>query len=332
MRVKRAMKRRLAAVLTACAAAVSLAVPVSAAPQLPFELTPPERVSLTCTEDAGSGMVCTVSWGKNSSMNEWTANLYDPEKRAEAEAAYTKLGYSDVWYDAQMDWSIDSTENWHYNAYWDSEGYDEKMCIRLGSWAYTSLGGSEEPINSAPVFCDMGNIDDTGNSAWYGRHAEGEDYVGWKDVLKEGQYEIAAEGDEHHAKINLREHTIYVRMRWAVTVMQPDGNETRDFRVFSGWSDIASIGRDAVQTAPQNQGAVTSDLQISAEETLTDTTVSTAAESITSHTSVTPYPELPPRNDALLFLGLLLLLILIVVVIAVTVIVRRAKKKKKKSE
>ena len=52
------------------------------------------------------------------------------------------------------------------------------------------------------IFRYMGNADDPEDSRWYGRHQDSDDYNGWKDVLREDQYELVDTGDEKNAKQN----------------------------------------------------------------------------------------------------------------------------------
>ena len=233
-----------------------------AAPEtkLPFTLTAPEHVAITYLDGADSLNTCKVAWSQNASMSEWASRLADPATHNTVVKEIEAMGYEDVFYTAQMDWSIDSTEDWHYNKYWDSDGCDSENVQHLGDWAYTSFLQGNDISMDAWVFRDMGNIADPNDSVWYGSHHDSDDYLGWKDVLKEGQYTIVkTDESEQHAKIDLTNHTINVRMRWLVTVRkagEPAEGQTNEIRIGSDWSQIASVGKDAKPVASVKKGDI----------------------------------------------------------------------------
>ena len=156
------------------------------------------------------------------------------------------LGYSDMWVSPQIDWSIDSEDDWHYNKYWDTEGYDENYKLRINDWAYISASYSSEKTMTEWVFrfgYDISNPDDY---AWYGVHNEDEDIPGWVDVLKEDQYEIRDINGERIPVIDLDVHTVYFRVRWLVTCRDFDDVDTK---VASEWSATAAVGKEEVSEA-----------------------------------------------------------------------------------
>lgn len=227
-------------------------------PKLPFELTAPENVSITYLDGNDSVNTCSVSYSQNTSMSEFFTKFADPDSHDEVVKQINEMGYDDIWAQCQVDWSIDSTEDWHVNEYWTTEGYDKDYHQHLGDWAYIGLNHSPELVNKAWIFRWMGNIDDPEDSYWYGTHNDDSDIPGWKDVLKEGQYDVVPVNDgEHTAKIDLDKHTIYVRARWMVTVRtmttykadEPDviDEEGKDIVITTDWSNIASVGKDAVK-------------------------------------------------------------------------------------
>lgn len=241
------MVKKIASLISAVLLAMPLfQIPAHAEEQLPFTLTAPEHVAITYLNGDDSPSTCQIAWSKNASMSEWAAKHADPETHDATVKALGDMGYDDLWFSAQMDWSIDSTEDWHYNSYWDTEGYDENYIQHLGEWAYTSFLDSPEITTTAWVFRYMGNIEDEGDYAWFGRHADSDDFNGWKDVLKEGQYTIIDDDGSKQAKLNFDEHTVNVRMRWLVTGRKLDGSE---IHVGSDWSEIASVGKDAKPVA-----------------------------------------------------------------------------------
>ena len=191
-----------------------------------------------------------IHYSQNNSMSEWTKR-----RETDFDAVMKEigdLGYSDMWIQTQIDWSIDSQDDWHVNDYWLTDGYDKDYHMRLGDWAYISQSYSSETAMSEWIFRSMGNIDDKEDGVWYGRHSDSEDYDGWKDVLKEDQYDVVKGDGESHAKIDLTKHTIYTRVRWLVIAR----TEEKDIPVVSDWSEIAAVGKEAEKIEPLKPGDV----------------------------------------------------------------------------
>ena len=240
------MMKKILSLLSAVVLAFPLfqiTVNAASAEQLPFTLTAPEHVAINCLNDEEYPSKCQVAWSKNASMSDWSNKMSDPETQDAAVKALNKMGYDDLFYTAQMDWSIDSTEDWHYNEYWDTECYNGNYVkYHLGEWAYTYFQNTPEITNTDEVFQYLGDISDPEHELWYGRHADGEDVSGWKDVLKEGQYIVVDSAGQKNAYLNLTDHTVNVRMRWLVTGRRTDGNEVK---IGSDWSEIVSVGKGA---------------------------------------------------------------------------------------
>lgn len=267
--MKKLISLAVSAVTLAGTIAGTLAIPVSAAPEekLPFELTAPQNVSITYLDERDSLNTCEVHYSQNNSMSEWSSKVDDPETFDATREELQKLGYDDLWITAQIDWSIDTQDDWHYNKYWDTEGYDENYRPMLGEWAFISEAYSSDTSMSSWIFRYMGNISDPEDAAWYGIHDGDVDYPGWKDVLKDDQYDVVENDDGSTAKIDLTKHTIYVRVRWLVTCRPSEGE---DIKIGSDWSEIASVGKDAENVEPLKAGdidaPVISDLKYTDEE------------------------------------------------------------------
>ena len=221
--------------------------------KLPFDLTAPENVNISYLDGRDSLNTCEIHYSQNNSMSEWSTKLSDPETHDAAAAELGEMGYDDMWINAQIDWSIDSQDDWKCNDYWLTEGYDEAYGQHLGEWAYISEAYSNETAMDEWIFRYMGNIDDPEDTRWYGRHVDSDDYDGWGDVLKEGQYTVEKTDDESLARIDFDEHTIYVRVRWLVTVRPLEGD---DIHIASDWSDIAAVGRYAEKAGPLKPGDI----------------------------------------------------------------------------
>ena len=263
------MKKIGAFLLAAFTAAGTFVFPASAAEEpevkLPFELTAPNNVSMVWLEGNDSENTIEIHYSQNNSMSDWSSR-----KSADHDTVMQELndmGYDDVWINTQIDWSIDTQDDWKADEYWLTGGYDEDFRQHLGDWAWTECDYSEETSMSTWIFRWMGNIDDPEDPFWYGVHNDDDNIKGWKDVLKEGQYDVIKGEDESHAKINLDEHTIYTRVRWLVTCRPLEGE---DIHITSDGSEIAAIGKDAVKVEPLKPGdiaaPVISDLRYTGEE------------------------------------------------------------------
>ncbi|MBR5405766.1 MAG: hypothetical protein IK107_05680 [Oscillospiraceae bacterium] len=260
------MKKLFSAAFAVILAVPALSLPAAAdTPKLPFTLEAPRNVSMTWLEGNDSDNTIEIHYSQNNSMSEWSTRMGDAHDEVVSEL--NGMGYDDLWINAQIDWSIDTTDDWHCNQYWETGGYDADYHQHLGDWAWIDCGYSSEIAMSEWIFRWMGNIDDPEDERWYGRHTDDADIPGWKDVLKEGQYEVVKDPDGSHAKIDLTNHTVYTRVRWLVTCRPLEGD---DQYVTSDWSELAAIGKDAVKTELLKPGDVAvpkiSDLRYNGDE------------------------------------------------------------------
>ena len=243
----------------------ALSLPVMAEPQqkLPFDLSAPENVTMAYLDGNDSYNTIEIHYTQNNSMSAWSKRKADDYETVMQELR--DMGYDDLWVTTQIDWSIDSQEDWHANDYWLTEGYDNDYHQHLGDWAYISQSYSHATTMSEWVFREMGNIDDPEDTTWYGVHNADDNIDGWKDVLKEDQYEVIKKDGESHAKIDLTQHTIYTRVRWLVTIRPISEEATANIAVPSDWSEVAAVGKDAEKAEPLKSGDVAapviSDLQ-----------------------------------------------------------------------
>ena len=251
------MKKKIISLLSAAVFAIPVfQFTVNADAQLPFTLTAPEHIAITYLNGNDSLTTCQLTWSQNPSMSEWSSRMANGETHDDTVKELEAMGYSELSYTAQMDWSIDSTEDWHYNAYWDTDGQDSNYVQHLGEWAYTYFLQGTDITNDGWVFRNMGDISDPDDITWYGCHNEGNDYLGWKDVLKEGQYIVVdTEDGGKHAQFDLVNHTVNVRMRWLVTAtkLEPAADGSADqVKIGSDWSQIASLGKGAAPSVSLN--------------------------------------------------------------------------------
>lgn len=251
------MKKRLISITAAAVMALG-ALPIAASAEkenpIPFELTRPENVSMIYLDGNDSANTIEIHYSQSSAMSDWSSrkeNDYDNWLKE-----INDLGYDDVWINTQIDWSIDSKDDWHVNEYWTTDGYDDDYRQHLGEWAYIAQTYSPEISMSEWIFRYMGDPATPEDRTWFGLHKEGEKLDGWRDVLKEDQYEILTDDEGNkYVKIDLEKHTIYTRVRWLVT-MRTSGDDGKDIKATSDWSDVAAIGKDAVSAEPLKEGDI----------------------------------------------------------------------------
>ena len=248
------MKKLISAAMGVMTLACALSMPANAVPEqkLPFDLTAPENVTMTDLNGVDSENTIEIHYSQNNSMSNWSKRKDDDYETVMKEL--NDMGYDDLWIQTQIDWSIDSQDDWHVNDYWLTEGYDENYTQHLGDWAYISQSYSHETTMEEWIFRGMGNIEDKEDTFWYGRHVDGDDYNGWKDVLKEDQYEVVKGDGESHAKIDLTKHTIYARVRYIAVIRPISDDNAKNVVIPSDWSEVASVGKDSEKSEPVKAG------------------------------------------------------------------------------
>ena len=251
------MRKRIVSLAAAAALAVS-ALSLQAFAQggvpkiqyLPFGISEPKNVVIRYLEGRDSLNTCEIAYSQSEEMSEWASRYADELEHDKVIKELEKLGLQDAWITAQIDWSLDSQDDWKCDQYWTTGGYDSAYVQHLGDWAYTSANYSPEITNTEWIFRGMGNANDPEDAIWNGFHGPGGDYKGWKDVLKTGQYSlVTTEDGEKHAKIDFQKHTLYTRVRWLVT-LRPDQDGAKDSMITSPWSEVAAVGKDAEKIEP----------------------------------------------------------------------------------
>lgn len=226
--------------------------------KLPFELKPAKNVAMSKVSDDSMTDV-QFNYSMDSDMIKFMQDCEDPEYK---DALFRKLGISDLWIDAQIDWALDDPNDWHHNEFWDDNegtryfglGYDKNGHMRLCEWDVKGVLLYPQSTNDCWITRYAGNPEDKSDTRWYGEDFEdGTHCIGMKDVLKDGQYTIVKDDEnESHIEIDYKAHTLYARMRYYVTVRfdEPDENGSSERYLFSDWSDVASYGKDAKQWKP----------------------------------------------------------------------------------
>lgn len=138
---------------------------------------------------------------------------------------------------AQVDWSIDSENNWIYNEFkdkWDTISSDNSKI-----WDYSGVNGDE----SARLKADMTQERDILNLY----HAADKEWSesGLKNRAEPYTYMVKDAYITDVPLIDLKLHTIYVRIRYAVETNKGEF-------MLSDWSDTAAIGKNSKSSENQD--------------------------------------------------------------------------------
>ena len=226
--MKKAISLTLALVM--CLALIPMIpTPASAAEAFPEKIDPPESVILSedysGRPDIANYRRIRVTFNKSAAI----AELYNAGLSSAGRERYG-LNYLSIY--IQVDWSIDSQNDWKYHPNWDQakdrdgrdyglEGEDNRHQLYSESTTETLdiLYTGDYSINRYP-----------------------EKWEEWLRFLKPGQYKIVKDDwDDDYGIIDYTEHTVYVRTRFIATY-RPDGSDMQ--YVFSDWSPVVGYGKD----------------------------------------------------------------------------------------
>ena len=222
---------------------------------LPFVLEAPKYAFLDRLSDDVKEQNVNAAFTLNQSMKEFQSLSQDKRTQAIAMNGLATLKLT-----AQIDWAIDDPNGWHYDDYWDTDGEDPDGHVLAGAWAYLDVDPGNENVCSKVIFEDFGDPEDKKNEAWNGfGYAKG-----WKDMLTEDQ--LTLDEESGHYYVNWEEHTLYIRVRYAVVTEDNDEENLRNY-YFSGWSPVASFGKGVEEYYPYMENSdipvpELSDLQI----------------------------------------------------------------------
>ena len=222
---------------------------------LPFVLEAPKYAFLDRLSDDVKEQNVNAAFTLNASMKEFQSLSQDKRTQAIAMNGLATLKLT-----AQIDWAIDDPNGWHYDDYWDTDGEDPDGHVLAGAWAYLDVDPGNENVCSKVIFEDFGDPEDKKNEAWNGfGYAKG-----WKDMLTEDQ--LTLDEESGHYYVNWDEHTLYIRVRYAVVTEDNDEENLRNY-YFSGWSPVASFGKGVEEYYPYMENSdipvpELSDLQI----------------------------------------------------------------------
>lgn len=139
---------------------------------------------------------------------------------------------------AQIDWSIDEQDNWIYDEFKDK--WDTVSSKNSPVWDYSGVQGDENAVLTADKTQSRNilNLYSTSEKQW--------SQSGLADRVSPYTYELENAFAIKVPMINLKHHTVYVRIRFAVKLAD-------DRVIFSDWSDVAAIGKDGIENGSKDE-------------------------------------------------------------------------------
>lgn len=187
---------------------------VLAAEPFPTTLEATSNVMLgQAPEDHGSYII--VAFNKSEELSAMIG---------EGSAIRERYGLDYINYFVQIDWFIDSKDDWKYHPNWD------KLESHAGGWFEGEYikEALEADITQRESIFYFSIKADPNNTAW----------KQWSTHLKEGQYYLNNYGNP---RIDWTKHTLYVRTRFVISY-RPIGGSMQ--YLISDWSPIATYGKD----------------------------------------------------------------------------------------
>ena len=232
--MKKMLKKNTAIITAAAAMVSSFCMPsavFAADKTAPFELGVPEFVNAEFIGIEGPNSVLTPF-----SQDPDTLKIVEglDLQNAEAMTALRKAGYDNAEMYVQIDWSIDSENDWKYTKYWDTDGLDENGNNMLHDYE------TVDHLTDYPLLYDMTVVHPI--IFHFGWEADSFLESDFADVIPASVYDIEINGTSKNVVINWDKHTVYVRMRYMLKAF--DGEESDNY--FGEWSDVASYGKDGM--------------------------------------------------------------------------------------
>ncbi len=219
------MKKLLSILLALTMCLSVMTFTVNAADAIPTSIEAPSSIVLS--ETVLNGPCLQVTFNKGSDLSEMISL---------GTAAREKYGVEHISYFMQIDWSLDSQNDWKYHENWDTRGKG-------------NADAEGEYVNEALY------EDTTANRKILETCYRAEQ---WLTELDEGQYSLNEDGQP---VINYQEHTVYVRARFGIEYRPTGGENTF---LFSDWSPVVAYGKDSkpFEIPTSLEAPVISDLQL----------------------------------------------------------------------
>lgn len=203
----------LALALLLCLSLLPVITRVQAETFLPETLEAPTEVTLSINRD--SGKYVHVTFNKSKALSEMIDKKNEIREK-------NNLDYFEFY--VQIDWSIDSKDDWKYHPNWD--------VLKTSVGDYLEGEYVNKSLSSATteriLILDMNYKPNPNSYKW----------KGLSTFLKEDQYYIDDRGE---VDIDWTKHTIYVRTRFVI-YYKPKGGD-KQYQI-SDWSQVAAYGKD----------------------------------------------------------------------------------------
>lgn len=220
--------------------------------KLPFMLSAPQNTDLTWLsgQDSPTSMLCSYE------MSDDMSSFFSRDDKSQQEL-FEKFKMKDAEIIAQIDWSIDRNDDWHYTNYWNGSesysGYDSNGNYRLGIW--DEIRGQAKPDGFSSTTIMRGNIltNDKNAAADSNKWWDGTGLTpGLKNQIPTGTCSfIPISKTESQMKIDYSAHTVYIRVRWDISYRgENDTGILSRSHYYSDWSETAAYGKDAPAFEP----------------------------------------------------------------------------------
>ena len=228
----------------------------AADPALPFELTAPGNVTAVWMEGNDSPTTTKLTYSLNNSITKFFKDKEEAHLNDTIDQFMKNAGCDDIWVEIQIDWALDdvadSVSGWHYTKYWDGDEYfglgkDSEGNARCSDWDVVNCGLNNATETVQDIWVTRGLPND---ERWKGNPET--HTPGVKEQLRPEQYTYDTANEE--LRIDYTKHTMYFRARFVVTV-RIDGKN--DQYIFSDWSNITSVGKDAEKLEPLTKDDLT---------------------------------------------------------------------------
>ena len=224
------MKKLLSCLLAVAMLLSLMTFTVSAEEAFPTSFEAPSSVVLS--ETVLNGACIQVTYNKGADLSELVTL---------GTAAREKYGISNYQYYIQIDWSLDSQNDWQYHSNWDEvKAGNEKYSQGIGEYIIEPVYG-QTTENRKILQVNYGNTDV------------------WSSYISNDKISVDDKGNKY---IDYQEHTIYVRARFLVRY-RPEGQSDWEY-VISDWSPVVAYGKDSkpFEIPTSLEAPVISDLQL----------------------------------------------------------------------
>ncbi|MDO4552413.1 MAG: S-layer homology domain-containing protein [Bacillota bacterium] len=191
--------------------------------------------------DKYEGLKVTV--GKTAALQAFQTQMYEDRNALGLEYGNVVL---------QLDWSLDSRNDWKYGANWD-----KIQAQNSNYYEYIKIGSDYRDQADDAYIMDIGRVDQAEGASWWDGEGGWKQVVGDKCEIDDSFYTVYY--------INFDNHTIYLRARYVLEYRETGAD---DYSYVCGdWSNVVAFGKDNVPYVRPTElpAPVVSDLKLSEE-------------------------------------------------------------------